>query len=401
MVASHSTTTALVTQGQASPAQALNIAPPSGPLSVTNLDVSSWQPRYPTIGQFAMTESQDVIAAGPDGLFSFKRVHDHGSKPWSQPRPFPPTRLDSSCISGIALYEANERLTVFCVANGAIHSFSRSSTNKDGKGSPEFVADSSPPLPTYRVSGTPCITAICRGSGYSKAQRWSLVVPSKSGGLLHTSTTGPTSPSGWSRETKTDWEPVDHVAANLGIISAVCITAFYTGTNYDYSSSDRTDIVAVCIVKGRLHSVEGPFSWPHSIYSSPHWKGEITARIHHPGEVTGNPALLNVRKGNTRQDQLDLLVPSAEGGIFHFVRTPSTPDEWHMIGRIGFPSGLPAAGSLAFFRYEKRYDGGDKIRAALQIGGKLYIIQTKDGSNPWARCLLNPVTGPGPAYGYD
>ena len=290
---------------------------------------------------------------------------------------------------------------MFCVADGALYSFSRSSTNKDVRGSLEFVADSSPPLPTYRVSGTPCIAAICKGSGYSTSQGCSLVVPSKTGGLLHASTIRLSSESRTSRETKTEWGPVDHVAANLGIISAVCITAFYTIIDNGDSSSVRIDIVAVCIVQGRLHSVEGFLSNADSLYSPPQWKGGITARIHHPGEVTGNPTLLNVRKPDARQDQLDLLVPSAEGGIFHFVRIPSTLDEWHMIGRIGFPSGLPAAGSLTFFRYENDFDVEAKLRAALQIGGKLYIIHTKAGCSPWAGCLLNPVTGPGPAYGYD
>ncbi|KAH7302892.1 hypothetical protein B0I35DRAFT_447666 [Stachybotrys elegans] len=376
------------------------VALPSGPIRVTTLNVSSWPPCYPVIGQFAMTNSEEVVAAGPDGLFSFKRVHDHVSKPWSSPRPFPETPLDSSSISGIALHEDkhNKRLDVFCIANGNLYSFSRSASQEDAKGPASFVAD----------FGTPCVATTLEVSygSYTKPHRYSLVVPSQSGGLLHTSTTGPKIQSTpyCSDKTKTEWEPVEHVATHLGIISAVTIVALDTSKSASFGffgsvNNWQVDIVAVCIAQGRLHSVEGPFTDPTCrSYSSPTsgWKGNITKKIHHPGEVTGNPVLLQRKP---QHGQLDFLVPSAAGGVFHFVRTPSTPDEWHMIRHVGFPSSLPAAGSLAFYspRQESPYDNA-KLGAALQIGGRLYTIQTLDGRSPWFRCQLYPVERPGPSY---
>ncbi|KAH7308656.1 hypothetical protein B0I35DRAFT_442368, partial [Stachybotrys elegans] len=382
--------------------QESTVALPSGPVRVRALNVSSWRPCYPDIVQFAMTDEEVVVAAGPDGLFSFKRVHDHASKPWSSPRPFPEVPFDSSSVSGIALHKHNKRLDVFCVANGNLYSFSRSTVEEDANGPPSFVADLSPPLATYRVSGTPCIAAIPDAS-YPTSYRYSLVVPSQSGGLLHTSNTRPKTQRGryGSVQTKTEWEPVEHVATHLGIISAVTIAALDTSKRSSYGPANKSqDIVAICIVQGRLHSVEGPFTHPpsRSSYSSPPggWKGNITNTIHHPGEVTGSPVLL---QRNLPRSQLDFLVPSAAGGIFHFVRTASTPDEWHMIGHIGFPSSLPTVGSLAFYspRQESPYDGV-KLGAALQVGGRLYTIQTLDGRYPWSGCQLYPVERPGPSY---
>ncbi|CAI6083434.1 unnamed protein product [Clonostachys chloroleuca] len=406
LVTSRSGSSTLFGPGRSSSVQPLTVAPPSGPVRVTSLDVSSWHPRYPVIGQFAMTASQEVVAAGPDGLFSFKRVNDHASKPWSNPRPFPGTPLDSSSVSGIALHEStlSKRLDVFCVANGNLYTFSRSTNDKDAKVSPpSFVADSSPPLATYRVSGSPATTTIKEESYNHSKERYSLVVPSRSGGLLHTSI-GPKQSSGFGSysDPKTEWEPVDHVATHLGVISAVTTATLEKdkGDGYGYGVLS-VDIVAVCIAQGRLHSVEGPFTEPGSgsySFTPKGWKGEITHRIHHPGEVTGNPMLL---QKTLEKGQLDLLVPSAAGGIFHFVRTPSTPDEWHMIGRIGFPNDLPPAGSLAFFQLNpNQYSQTKILGAALEIGGRLYIVQTTSLRQPWSGCHLYPVTGPGPSYMY-
>ncbi|CAG9992208.1 unnamed protein product [Clonostachys byssicola] len=356
-----------------------------------------------------MTASQEVVAAGPEGLFSFKRVTDHASKPWSNPRPFPGTPLSSSSVSGIALHESRwgKRLDVFCVANGNLYAFSRSTSEKDAKTTPpSFVADSSPPLATYRVSGTPSVTTVKEESYSNSTERYSLIVPSRSGGLLHTSN-GPKKQSGYGSYSgpKTEWEPVNHVATHLGVISAVTAATLENDKTDSYGyGSMLVDIVAVCIAQGRLHSVEGPFTEPTSgsYFSTPNgWKGEITHRIDHPGEVTGNPVLLQEK---LQKGQLDLLVPSAAGGIFHFVRTPSTPDEWHMIGRIGFPNDLPPAGSLAFFQLKPPnssiYSQPTILGAALEIGGRLYTIQTSSLHHPWSGCQLYPVKGPGPSYMY-
>uniref|UniRef100_A0A8H7TUP9 Uncharacterized protein n=1 Tax=Bionectria ochroleuca TaxID=29856 RepID=A0A8H7TUP9_BIOOC len=377
-------------------AQQLAVDIPPCSVLVTSRDVCPGHPRYPAIGQFAMTASEEVVAAGPDGLFSFKRVNDHPSKPWCKHRPFPGTPLNSSSVSGIALRESEsgDRLDVFCVADGKLHTFSRTNERHAKAPPPSFVADSSPPLATYRVSGTPSITTIKEASYGSFGERYGLVVPSRSGGLLHTSTTGPSSYWYSSGQTNAEWESVNHVAKHLGIISAITTATLKRGNL-------QVDIVAVCIVQGRLHSVEGPFTEPkYGIFSfTPGgWKDEKTDRIPHPGEVTGNPALLQKK---LQEGQLDLLVPSAAGGIFHFVQTPSTPDEWHMIGRIDTPSYLPPAGSLGFFHLKlKDYFEESKLRAAGEIGGRLYTIETSTLSSyswpwPWRGCYLHPVIGPG------
>ncbi|CAH0045808.1 unnamed protein product [Clonostachys solani] len=392
MVTSRSGSSTLVGPGRSSSSQPLTVDLPPCPVLVRSLDVYSGRPRYPVIGQFAMTASKEVVAAGPSGLFSFKRVNDHASKPWSKPRPFPDTPLSSSSVSGIALRESKsgERLDVFCVADGNLYTFSRATNKKDATAPPPlFVADPSPPLVTYRVSGTPSITTVKEESYGSFEERYSLVVPSQSGGLLHTSTTGPKQRSGYwysSGQTKTEWEPVDHVATHLGVISAVTTAALKKHEGYNNS---QVDIVAVCIAQGKLHLVEGPFAEPKTglLYFTPGgWKGVITDRIRHPGEVTGSPVLLQEK---LQEGQLDLLVPSAAGGIFHFVRTPSTPDEWHMIGRIETPSYLPPAGSLAFFHLKpKGYLDPAILGAAGEIGGRLYTIQTSSlrDSWPWHGC---------------
>jgi hypothetical protein len=363
------------------------------------------------IGQFAITASEEVIAAGPDGLFHFKRVGDHASRPWSKPNPFTDTSLNKFVVSGIALYEdhTRKRLDVFCVAKGNLYSFHRSENPGDANAPPSFVPGPPTPLTTSSVSGTPCVATTLRTKS-GTVQICSLIVPSLSGGLLHTSTKteGESYRSG---QPKTEWGPVDHVATNLGIISAVTATAVPTGTmsgSYGFIVLQLAQIVGVCIAQGRLYSVEGPFMEPlfehfsrykyelgNDIESLGRWKVEVTNKIAHPGEVTGNPVLL---QRESQHGQLELLVPSAAGGVFHFVRTPSTPGEWHMIGGIEFPDGYPAAGSLAFFqpRQSSPYIRA-KLTVALQIGGQLYITRLRDEREPWSRCSLHRVDGPGPS----
>lgn len=360
----------------------------SGPLPVTALSTTSWRTEYPRIGQFAMTERDEIIAAVPSGLLYFKRVNDHVSKPWSEGRLLPnTTMLNDSSVSGLAamLTRASDpRLYVYCVSGGTLHSFYRST--KDGS---SWVKDSHPPFPNYPISGTPAVAS----SDRYDSQRWSLVVPCQSGGLLHTSTNGSSSSGSYYSEKKF-WEPVDHVAKDLGIISSVSIAATRHKTGNGYGSPEKTGLVMVCVASGRLHTAEGEFSQSSSRYSSSiKWEAKAPTRILHPGEVTGNPMLIKNDSGK----QLDLLVPSAEGGIFHFVRTVSTPGEWHMIARIAFPQGLPAAACLAI-RSERFYDTRH-FRALIQSGGQLYYVTTTESSKPWSGSYLQPIVSPGPFSG--
>ncbi|KAI3322392.1 hypothetical protein HD806DRAFT_536230 [Xylariaceae sp. AK1471] len=361
---------------------------PSGPLPVTTLSAQSWRTAYPRIGQFAMTATEEVVAAGPSGIFYFKRVRDHDSKPWSEARPLPNTlaTLNDSSVSGLAVIEvrlSKRHLYVYCVSGGRLHSFYRS--QEDGS---SWVEDPRPPLSSYLISGTPAV-AVTKDE-YRSRQRWSLAVPCQSGGVLHTSTDGLSTSGPY--VPRQDWEPVDHVAKNLGIISAVSITAIHTLKEYGYSTKD-TDIVMACVASARLHTVEGKFAQESSgSYSRPlKWKAQASTRIHHPGEVTGNPVL--VKKAEARQ--LDLLVPSAEGGVFHFVRTASTPDEWHMIARITFPQVLPAASCLAVNTHNQ-WQKQRQFHALVQSGGRLYQVRTFEGASPWSGSYLKPIVSPGP-----
>ncbi|KAI1111630.1 hypothetical protein F5Y14DRAFT_424705 [Nemania sp. NC0429] len=361
--------------GQRSPPP---LAIPQGSLQVTALSATSWRTPYPRIGQFARTlESDEIVAAGPNGLFYFKRIRDHISRPWTEARPLPNTRamLNSSSVSGLAIHSSGLRLDVYCVAGGVLHNFYRS--KEDGS---SFVVNPSPPLSTFSLVGTPAVVTT-RGH-WDRLQQWSLVVPCVSGGLLHTSTT---SSSEWSKNNQ--WEPVDHVAIDLGIISAVSIATTEKKSVY---SNDEVSLVAVCIARARLYTVEGSFK-QESGYSSRglKWRAQAPTRIDHPGAVTGNPVLAKKYGDN----QLDLLVPSAEGGVFHFVRTKSFPDEWHMIGRIKFPQGLPAASCLAFniSDYDRK-----RFSALVQSGGQLYQIRTLESASPWTGKHLKPIVGPGP-----
>lgn len=364
----------------------------SGPLYVTSLSVTSWRPQYPRLGQFASTESEEVVATTPNGLIYFRRVQDHPSRPWSKPQPFPPTtaRLDASTVTGLALQRGEKgTLHVYCIAADKLHAFSFPVDRCSA-----FV-DPCPPfsLCTRAVSGTPAATSIYERSDLGKLCD---IAPCRSGGMLYTSTIryqdshyGPP---------KQGWEPANQVAAHLGIISAVSVAATHSDkTGSSSMFSDRnTDIVAVCIANSRLHSIEGPFE-ERSYHRKNTWQGPKSIRIEHPGEVTGNPVLLSSRIDTGRvYYQLDLLVPSAEGGVFHFMRTVSTPDQWHMIGRISFPTGVPIASSLACARLPDRYSERYNLHAFVQCGGRLYLVKTNEGAYPWAGSQLYPIEGPGP-----
>ncbi|VUC22357.1 unnamed protein product [Clonostachys rosea] len=379
-------------------AHAVTVPHPSGPLPVTSLNVSSWRPSYPAISHFAMTDSQEVFAVGPEGLFSFKRVNDHPSRPWSKPHIFPLVSFDTSSVSGIALHEdkSNKRLDVFCAANGSLYNVTRTTKFVDGKPVHSFESGMFPPLATYGVNGTPSLSFIGEDPHRGYSGRLALVVPSLFGGLLHTCTVRPNNQDyDFLDEIARKWEPVSHVATSLGMVSAVTIAPLTFHGQSGFPGC--VEILAVCIAHNRLYSVKGSHyklinkgSHP----SSPdEWEGEIPERIHHPGEVKGTPVLLQ-RK--VMKNHLDLLVPSAAGGIFHYVQTPSTPDEWHMIARIGFPIDLPPAGSLAFYVSDEAYTSRS-LGAVFEIGGRLYNIESKEGQT-WSDSKLCQVTGPGPSH---
>lgn len=316
------------------------------------------------------------------------RILDHPSKPWSEPRPLPPTtaRLDASTVTGLTVHREQGTsgiLHVCCVADGVLHAFSRS---KDSGSS--FVVDPSPPFAGSRVSGTPAVASI---EARYDDRNWCVVAPCQSGGMLFTLTDS--SQRGFYYDPpKQGWEPANQVAGQIGIVSAVSVAV--TGNERrgflgEYNNSTITSIVAVCIASGRLHSVVGPLERA-SGYGKSSWQSPKATRIQHPGEVIGNPVLLKDDKGG-----LDLLVPSAEGGVFHFIRTPTSPDEWHMIGRIKFPSGVPIASSLACTRLDS-HAGQPSFCAYVQCGGRLYLIKTPEGPCPWVGSQLYPIEGPGP-----
>ncbi|KAI0544516.1 hypothetical protein F4679DRAFT_591360 [Xylaria curta] len=366
------------TTRNANPPSSPPLTTPPGPLPVTTLSAVSWRTAYPRICQFAITAAEEVVAAGPSGLFYFRRVQDHVSKPWSEARLLPstPVMLDDSSVSGLAIHSSEKRLDVYCVSGGVLHCFYRSAEPGSS-----FAVNPRPPLSTYAVSGTPAIVSI----DYSS--RWHLVVPCQLGGLLHTSTTGPSSSGSYISE----WDSVNHVAKGLGVVSAVSITAMRTGRYYE-----DIVIVAACVASARLHTLEGIFERDSRYYSAPwEWKAQTPTRISHPGEVTGNPVL--VHTGPLRQ-QLDLLVPSAEGGVFHFVRTESTPDEWHMIARITFPPSLPVVSCLALNADPPSYVQRREFKALVQSGGQIYRVKTYEGSNPWSGSYLKPIVAPGPFF---
>ncbi|KAI2464639.1 hypothetical protein F4781DRAFT_412414 [Annulohypoxylon bovei var. microspora] len=355
---------------------------PSGPLNLTMLSTTSWRQPYPSVGQFAMTESEEVVAAGPNGLFYFRRARDHAATPWSESRPFPSVRvtLNELTVSGLELYSGRDsqrqsRLYLYCVSGGVLYSFYLTDKNNSS-----FIPDTSPPLAGCRVTGKPTVVRSSRTS--SDNHRWSLVVPCQSGGLLHTSATDSRS---YDNSVSTKWEAVDHLATDLGIISAVSVTAVHEHTN-----GYKTELVAVCISRGQLNVVQGPFRCPDRWK----WEGKTSTRILHPGEVTGNPVLITDRNCDGKT-QLDLLVPSAEGGIFHFVRMQSAPNDWHMIGRVAFPQNIPPASCLSFHSRTVPYSARE-LYALVQIRGRLYHVKTTSNKLPWRTALLNPIVQPGP-----
>ncbi|KAI0479342.1 hypothetical protein GGR56DRAFT_373802 [Xylariaceae sp. FL0804] len=352
---------------------------PPGPLPVTLRSVTSWRTPYPAIGQFAAVKD-DVVAVGPNGPFSFERLQGHASRPWTEPQPFGQTLaaiLNSSPISGITLCKTDSYLYVYCVSGGKLHAFRDSD-----EGPRRFEVDPDPPIRNgdiKAVCGTPAVSSggMC------------FVVPCHSGGLLLVQRISHVRGVRYIEA----WSPICHGARNLGMISAVS-AVFYqvdptSGTYYN---------LLVCIASGHLHAVKEDVYEPSSSHAR---EPKSTRRIHHPGEVTGNPVL--IRQTSSCSRQLDLLVPSAEGGIFHFVRiTSSGPDEWQMIGRIAFPSGVPPATCLAFDEeLEQDGYGGTRrtsFRALVQCGGRLYQLKTDEGARPWSGSYLNPIIGPGPFY---
>lgn len=367
---------------------------PSGPLNLTSLSTTSWRQPYPSVGQFAMTDSEEVVAAGPNGLFYFTRVRDHDTTPWSESRPFPSVRvtLNNLTVSGLALYswrgsQQQSRLYLYCVSGGVLYSFYLTDKNNSS-----FVPDVSPPLAGYRVTGKPTVVQ-SRRNAYGSSDLWSLVIPCQSGGLLHTSATDST--GSYNKSVSTKWEAVDHLATDLGIISAVSVTAVHNSTGSGFSTDDTTELVAACISRGQLNVVQGSFhrdGYPGRWK----WEGKTSTRILHPGEVTGNPVLIT-DCGYHGNNQLDLLVPSAEGGIFHFVRTRSAPNDWHMIGRVAFPQHIPPASCLSFHSRPEAY-GKRELYALVQTCGRLYHVKTTSSTLPWYNARLNPIVRPGPFF---
>ncbi|KAI0387026.1 hypothetical protein F5Y04DRAFT_75357 [Hypomontagnella monticulosa] len=358
---------------------------PSGPLDLTLLSTTSWRHPYPSVGQFAMTKSEEIVAAGPDGLFYFRRVQDHAAKPWSEPRAFPNIRvtLNEFTVSGLTLYysQRQSRLYLYCVSGGALYSFYLAD-----KEDPSFLPDNSPSLAGHCITGKP---AVVRTNSTSVGNdQWSLVIPSQSGGLLHKSATNFGS---YNEYVSTRWGDVNHLATDLGIISAVSVAAVKYRTTYN--SDEETDLVAVCISSGQLNVVQGPLC--RDAFRDRMWKGKTSTRILHPGEVTGNPELItDARCGKA---QLDLLVPSTEGGIFHFVCMRSAPNDWHMIGRVAFPQNIPPASCLSFHSRSDTY-WTHELYALIQIGGRLYHVKTTNERLPWCNARLNPVVKPGPFF---
>lgn len=338
-----------------------------------------------------MSESEEVVAAGPNGLFYFRRIRDHATTPWSESRPFPNVQatLNDQTVSGLALYSGHDfqqrsQLYLYCVSGGVLYSFYLTDENNSS-----FLPDASPPLEGFRVTGNPTVVRSSRQ--YASSDRWSLVVPCQSGGLLHTSGTQYRSDD---NSVPIKWESADHVATDLGIISAVSVTAVHKFTDYSFSSDIKTELVAVCISRGQLNVVQGPFH-ADRYHGRWRWEGKTSTRILHPGEVTGNPVLITDHKEG--KPQLDLLVPSAEGAIFHFVRTQSAPNDWHMIGHVAFPQNIPPASCLSFHSRPPT-GAGRELYALVQICGRLYHVKTTSSQHPWYDARLNPIVQPGPWY---
>ncbi|KAI1088794.1 hypothetical protein F5B19DRAFT_469932 [Rostrohypoxylon terebratum] len=233
-------------------------------------------------------------------------------------------------------------------------------------------------------------TVVCSSRPSSNRDRWSLIVPCQSGGLLHTSATDSTRYYNSVPRISTEWQSVDRLATDLGIISAVSVTEVQTPTN---SFGDcKTELVAACISVGQLKIAQGPFHCGGSP-SRWKWEGKTSAKILRPGEVTGNPVVIT--DYGSDKTRLDLLVPSAEGGIFHFISTQSTPDDWHMIGRVAFPQNIPPASCLSFHSQPKSWDKLRSFYALVQIHGRLYYVKTTSDVFPWYDARLDPIVRPG------
>lgn len=178
----------------------------------------------------------------------------HGPRPDLFHRPT--ARLDASTVTGLALYrEQGEQcgLPLYCTADGILHAFSRS----EGSCS-SFVENRSPPFAGSRVGGTPAVANI-RARDLDHSERWCLVVPCQTGGILYTST----SHCGDSASSITwqDWNSANHwqVAVHMGIISAVSavVTHVWKRTSKYTSFGENTPIiVAACMTSGQLHSIE-------------------------------------------------------------------------------------------------------------------------------------------------
>lgn len=131
------------------------------------------------------------------------------------------------------------------------------------------------------------------------------------------------------------WEAIKQIATDLVIVSAVSVKVINPKRGYMSSSlshpDKKTKTMVAVIARGRVYTTEGPFERPkepayeHGYDKPPlpdcSWQASTRIRVQHPGEVTGNPVLFS----KADDEQFDLLVPFAEGGIFHFIRTPSTP----------------------------------------------------------------------------
>lgn len=375
----------------------------SDSLQVGNLSTTDFMPRYPSTGQIAMkpTGSEEVVVAGPDGLAYFRRVTDHPSKPWSRPVSFPPTKgsLDASTVTGLAVHQdIDKTFRVYCVAEGKLHAFSC-----PGDMSTQFVVESCPAFDDFEIKSTPAVTTLSESigeNGPDRTLRWAVVVPFEHGGLLYTETRAHWEGSCDRSEPPGQlWTEASLIAEHLGDISAVAMAVTHVHKIPRLAFDPPTYIVAVCIAGGRLHSIEGLFGWP---YGEDTWHdGAQDIPVHHPGGVVGNPVLLS-DENKVGEYQMDLLVPSEEGGIFHFVRTTKAICEWHMIGRVSFPMGFPTVSSLACTRLGDPFPDhnscavGSEIRAIVQCEGQLYFIKTNESATPWVGSQLCPIHGPGP-----
>ncbi|KAH9892386.1 hypothetical protein F4778DRAFT_772796 [Xylariomycetidae sp. FL2044] len=326
---------------------------PRGPVKATTLSVNSWREPYPQIGQFAVrVGSDEVVAATPDGLVYFQRIQEHPTRPWSQPRLIPNTEMMNT---------SNEcGLDVYCVSHGTLRYLHGNRIENTLS-----LLNSQPPLWTQTVIGAPSVTSWYglsnHSGGYLLQNLVSSRVRRKEGvsGTDHRTL----------KELST-WMSMRHIAASLGVVSAV----------------------SVAKITGGL--VAGPFEEHNH-----NWKADSSMKIHHPGKVVGNPVLISSKEAR-QLDQLDLLVPSAEGSLFHFVRMSSMTDEWHMIARIVLPHGFSHASCLAFSReIWDTFSRATELCAHVQCDGQLYRIKTPEDSTPWSRSCWILIVVPGPQYG--